>query len=282
MGKSRIRNSAVTVIALLQTGGRADLATELQALLSDLDRREKTDAALRRLIDLCHAKTLGEVHVEGTTWDDWLTLLGALRNSCEHEFRRHRAAPPPSAKPRAAKPASGPNPVNWLLGGVAAVLALFLAYAVAAIVDTLPDFSPPPLIDVAGDFARVEPVPSSWPGGLKGRIYLQDREVAYDVNDGLGFGWAFTARALKKGDAVTLLVGEAALDGDTGSVPVWEIRVNGEATYSRLGLTKEAKARRQTWAGTGVLAFLAMLGLWWSVKTQVFSTSAMRLSQGPR
>ena len=72
----------------LRASGFQDDAKDLSQLISDLDRPDKVDAALRDLIERCHIKWLGDVNVQSVGWDEWSRMLDELRSACQGELKR--------------------------------------------------------------------------------------------------------------------------------------------------------------------------------------------------
>ena len=93
MGIANVIDQARIVRDHLRASGFHDDAKDLSELISDLDRPDKVDAALRDLIERCHIKWLGDVNVQSVGWTEWSRMLDELRSACQRELKRRGSDP---------------------------------------------------------------------------------------------------------------------------------------------------------------------------------------------
>lgn len=82
MNLETIRQSVLSVTRLLQLNGFKEEAFELDRLVDKIERQsDDTDILISRIKTMCHVKYLGDVHIEGLGFNEWLGLLEAVKSS---------------------------------------------------------------------------------------------------------------------------------------------------------------------------------------------------------
>ncbi|WP_293778155.1 hypothetical protein [uncultured Oxalicibacterium sp.] len=76
------RQRVLSVTRLLRLNGFKEEALELDTLVDKIERtNDDIDTLISRIRRMCHIKYLGDLHVEGVSFDEWLGLLESVKSS---------------------------------------------------------------------------------------------------------------------------------------------------------------------------------------------------------
>jgi hypothetical protein len=91
MISSKLSLAAAPILSELIASGHLDLAQDLSSSVSLSENGSPSEKAeaLKRIQLLCHIKALGDIHVKGPSWTEWLNWLTILED-CSVENDRQR------------------------------------------------------------------------------------------------------------------------------------------------------------------------------------------------
>lgn len=255
MSLESVKYHAALVGGILRENGHAALATAVQRLTGELDIESRIDRALDELMDHCHVRALGDLHIASMAWSEWLDVVEKLQQACsralqgrgvadredgpsrahfEQDKPRGAEKPPKStvffgerstASTPPAPPAEPATPEKGDSGGgidgagqliVALMLVLFLGLATAGVNIFLRLPSPSTPETVEVTGRFLRAEPV--PKILPRSFNGWIHLSGDDVAYGVwdpGFGWGYTMQAARRGDPVTLLVDKEAYERET-------------------------------------------------------------------
>ena len=241
MSLDSIRHHAGPVLEVFRSNNRSDQVLALETLLSGLDWPDNRTAVLEEIVRRCDIRAWGDLYVEDMSWQDWLDLLGNLKDAAEAELGRIEASASQVVEPEdiagalrrrirevrstaaAAHAAAGTGSRETFGSRLARLwnaipkqfvrpaIYFLICVAVVAVVVALfgfPRTTAPRTLEVSGGLKRTEPVAVGLPSDrTRMRLFLDGDPVVYSLSNPEGLGWLSVLSRIGTGDRLTLVVG---------------------------------------------------------------------------